>query len=242
MYLSTISVSLFFFLLLFTTGKEKNPFHWLHLAYEASEYRKVDTTLRSNTKTYVYPWQSFHWKDSGSDLSSQRPALTLQHENLGHQNLWIHLLRRHLHGRVHQLGTEDGQQLRPHGFSLLPSVGTPLRPLRRLPQGAVPGQVSNRCGWRRRTRKRSGPVPLLLLLLAVGSAVLEIRWVTVRMHAVRVGAVVGEMRWVVGEVGAVAADGPRLVLLVVEMRLRGAAAARCTSRRAELLPHAVRVL
>lgn len=65
---------------------------------------------------------------------------------------------------------------------------------------------------------------------------------TVRMHAKRVGAVVGEMRWVVGDVGDVAADGPRLVLLVVERWLGGAAAARCTSGRAELLPHAVRVL
>lgn len=138
-------------------------------------------------------------------ISSQRPVLTLQHEDLSDQHLRIHQLRKHVHGRVHQAGTEDGEELLPDSLSLLPPAGILLCPMRRLPARALSRQAADP---RRTSPERNGPV--LLLLAAVGSAVLEICRLTVRVHADWVCAIAGVMRW------AVAADGPKAVLLVVE--------------------------
>lgn len=148
-----------------------------------------------------------------SDLSSQRPALqTLQRDDLCHQHLRVHLLGEHLHGRFHQLGAEDGQELLPHGLPLAPSTGTgPLSPPGRAPLGSL------RRGRVRRSRmrmgsglKRSGPVPLLVVVVVAVAAVLEVWRLAERMPADGVRDVSGEMRRSVGEVG--------LPLLVVVSR------------------------
>lgn len=176
-------------------------------------------------------------KDSGvtSDLSSQRTALlTLQRDNLSHQHLCVPLLGEHLHGRVHQLGAEDGQELLPHGLPLAPFARTgPLS----TPGCAALGSLrrgSMRMGRMRRGPKRSGPVHTLLLVVVV--AVLELWRLAEGMPADGVRAVCGEMRRSVGEVG--------LPLLVVVSRWGGvrAAAARHSWRRAELVSEAMQVL
>lgn len=177
-------------------------------------------------------------KDSGvtSDLSSQRPALlTLQRDNLSHQHLRVHLLGEHLHGRVHQLGAEDGQELLPHGLPLAPFAWTgPLSIPGRTALGSLRrGRMRMGRMRMRRGPKRSRPVHMLLLVVV---AVLELWQLAECMPADRVRAVRGEMRRSVGEVG--------LPLLVVVSRWGGvrAAAARHSWRRAELVSEAMLVL
>ena len=150
---------------------------------------------------------------SGWTGSSQGPVLTLQPEDRGHEHLWIHGLREHLHGRVHQVGAEDGEELLANDLSLL-SAG--LGRLRGLPLGALP---VDRRGM---TPKWIGPVRLLLAV--VDSAVLVIRRLTVRSRrADRVGTVAVVMRLAVGgDIRAVAADGPEAVMVAVVLVSRGA--------------------
>lgn len=124
-------------------------------------------------------------------VSSQWFVLTLQDEDLGDQSLWIQLLRKHAHGFVHQVSTEDGEELLTDHFSLVTHVtGTRFCPLGVFPAWALPWQVTTHS---RMSPKRIWPV-LLLLLAAVDSAVLEICWRAVRRHANRVRAVAG-VRW-----------------------------------------------
>lgn len=176
-------------------------------------------------------------------LSSQRPVLTLQHEDLSNQHLRIHQLREQIHGSVHQVGTKDGEELLPDCFSLLPSAGIRLCPKRRLPAGELP--------WLAADRQRRSPEwdrPELLLLVAAGSAALEICRLTVWTHAGWVRTIAG-VRWRAVHVRAVAADGPEAVLLAVESwsgalrrRAMRAAAARCTSGRAVLRSYTLGVM
>lgn len=204
--------------------------------------RKVDTTLQRYTNLCSW-FLVFPMKNVGSDgrltlISSQRLVLTLQHEDLSDQHLRIHQLREQIHGSVHQVGTKDGEELLPDCFSLLASAGIRLRPQRRLPARELPWLAADR---QRRSPERDGPV--LMLLVATGSAVLEICRLTVWTHAGGVRAIAGVRRWAV-HVRAVAADGPEAVLLVVESwcgplrrRAMRAAAARCTSGGAVLLSY-----
>lgn len=171
-------------------------------------------------------------------ISSQRPVLALQHEDLCNQHLRIHQLREQIHGSVHQVGTKDGEELLPDRFSLLPSAGIRLCPQWGLPAGELP--------WLAVDRQRRSPEwdrPVLLLLVAVGSAVLEICWLTVWTHAGWVRTIAG-VRWRAVHIGALAADRPEAVLLVVESwcgplrrRAMRAAAARCTPGKAVLLSY-----
>lgn len=92
-------------------------------SFENTFYRTVDTTLPSKHRLMFSLSILSTGKDSGVtfDLSSHRPALlTLQCDDLSHQHLWVQLPGEHLHSRVHQLGTEDGQELLPHGLPLAP--------------------------------------------------------------------------------------------------------------------------
>lgn len=88
----------------------------------------------------------------------------------------------------------------------------------------------------RRSRKRSGPVSLLLLVVVVD--MLELWGLAVHVPADGVRAISRETRSSGGEVGL-----PLLVVVGVSRwgRLR-AAAARCSWRRAELVSEAVQVL
>lgn len=208
-------------------------------SFENTFYRTVDTTLPSKHILMFILSILSTGKDSGvtSDLSSQRPALlTLQRDNLSHQHLRVHLLGEHLHGRVHQLGAEDGQELLPHGLPLAPFGWTgPLSIPGRTALGSLRrGRMRMGRMRMRRGPKWSGPVHMLLLLVVV--AVLELWRLAECMPADGVRAVRGEMRRSVGEVG--------LPLLVVVSRWGGvrAAAARHSWRRAELVSEAMQVL
>lgn len=182
-------------------------------------------------------------------LSSQRPALlTLQRDDLGHQHLQVHLLGEHPHGRVHQLGAEDGQELLPHGLPLAPFAGTgPLRAPGRAALGSLRGRrrrmkMRMRMGRMRMMRApiRSRPVPLLLLLVMV----LVLQRLAERLPADGVRAVSGEMRRSVGEVGLPLVVGQEVVVVVVGGRggVRAAAARRSHRRTAEGVSEAVQVL
>lgn len=207
-------------------------------SFENTFYRTVDTTLPSKHILMIILSILSTGKDSGvtSDLSSQRPALlTLQRDNLSHQHLRVHLLGEHLHGRVHQLGAEDGQELLPHGLPLAPFAWTgPLSIPGRTALGSLRrGRMRMGRMRMRRGPKRSGPVHMLLLVVV---AVLELWRLAECMPADGVRAVRGEMRRSVGEVG--------LPLLMVVSRWGGvrAAAARHSWRRAELVSEAMQVL
>ena len=87
-----------------------------------------------NTQTHVYHSSlSLERRGFRLALDSSHPVLTLQHEDLSSQHLRVHQLRKPVHGHVHQLGTEDSQELFPDNFSLLPA-GIRLCPLWRLPR------------------------------------------------------------------------------------------------------------
>lgn len=121
--------------------------------------------------------------------SSERAALTLQQEDLPHQLLWVQQLRERLHSSVHQLGTEDGEQLLPHNVPL-PLVWFRWGELALLPL----------------TGNRVQPMGLLARM---DSYVLEVGWLTACRSAeqVHAGAVVGGA---VGSVCGVAPDAVRL--------------------------------
>lgn len=130
----------------------------------------------------MFIFSVFPLKDEGLHqrffISFQRPVLTLQLEDLNNQHLWIHLLRKHVHGRVNEVSTEDSEELLSDNLSLLPAR---TRPLRRLPVRALPWQAAACWGI---SPKRIRPV--LLLRAAGDSAVLEICRLTVCRHADRV--------------------------------------------------------
>lgn len=121
-------------------------------------------------------------------VSSERRVLTLQHQDLSHQHLWVHHLREQVHGGVHQVSAEDRQEFLPDHVPLL-SAGSGLRGLGRLPLGALPRPTVDHVLV---TRVGIGPVRLLLVFM--DSAVLKIRRLAVgggRAERVSTVSVVG---------------------------------------------------
>lgn len=129
--------------------------------------------------------------------SSERVALTLQPEYLCHQQLRVQQLRERLHSSVHQLSTEDGEQLLPHNVPL-PLVWFRWRKTTLLPLTAGGDRVQ--------------PVGVLVRM---DSLVLEVGWLTVCCPAELVHAAAGAVGSAVGGavgggVQGVAADAVRL--------------------------------
>ncbi|TNN57387.1 hypothetical protein EYF80_032463 [Liparis tanakae] len=160
------------------------------------------------------------------------PVLTLQLQDLSDQHLGVHQVGKRVHGLVHQLDAEDGEELLPDDLPLL-VAGT--RPPGRLPArgGGRPGRVGPV------SPGRVGPVlPLLLLPVVVDSATLEVGRLAVGGRVDRVGAVSGVARRVGSHVA------PGAVMLVLESRRRpprGRAVRAAAARGAVLLSGAVAV-
>ena len=166
-------------------------------------YHNTKKYTNSCLSQFLQPFHSFHrntWVQ-GRHVSLQRPVLSLQHEDLGDEHLWIHHLRKHVHGRVHQVGTEDGEELLPDELSL-PPARTGLRPLLGFPLRVL--MITERIG------------PVHFPPAVADSDVLELCRQTVCGHAARIGAVAGVMRRTVGaRIRDVAHGRPHAVMMVV---------------------------
>lgn len=124
--------------------------------------------------------------------SPQGSVLTLEGQDLCHQNLRVQNLGESVHGRVHQLGAEDGQELFPDHLPLLRTRFWTWTSLPSAPGPCWAVSLGDPSEW-------VGPVPVLV---GLDSAVLEVRRLAVGGPAERNQATAGVPgRAVVGRVG-----------------------------------------